>query len=136
MPLTSGNKSYKWANATQGIAGQIVYVSADSTVDYTTGVTLFPRGVLLNAPKQGETAQINFPAQGELVTMLADGTTDIAVGDKLKTNATGRAIKAGAKSATYVTTEVWIVGVAEQAFTTNGDGLIPVTWDRMAGDWT
>jgi hypothetical protein len=136
MPLTSGNRSYKWNNATQGIVGQIVYVSADGTVDFTTGVTLFPRGVLLNAPKQGETAQINFPAQGELVVMLCDGTTDIAVGDRIKSNATGRGIKAGAKSGTYVTTEVWIVGVADVAFTTNGDGLIQVIWDRMAGDWT
>jgi hypothetical protein len=136
MPLASGNKSYKWANATQGIIGQIVYVSAADTADFTTGVTLFPRGVLLNAPKQNETAQINFPAQGSLITILADGTTDIAVGDRLKSNATGRAIKAGAKSGTYVTTEVWIVGHAEQAFTTNGDGLIMAYWDPHEGHWT
>lgn len=135
MPLTSGNKSYKWANATQGIVGQIVYVSADSTVDYTTGMTLKPRGVLLNAPKQNETAQINFPAQGAVVTILADGTTDIAVGDRLKTNATGRAIKA-TKSATQVATEAWIAAVSEQAFTTNGDGLITAEWCPQEGDWT
>lgn len=132
----SGNPSYKWANATQGIPGQIVYLSAEGTVDFTTAVTQFPRGVLLNAPKQNETAQVNFPSQGDLVQILADGTTDIAAGDRLKTNATGRAIKAGAKSGTYVATEVWIIGAAEEAFTTDGVGLITARWEPTEGHWT
>lgn len=135
MPI-SGNVGYKWANATQGVPGQIVYLSAAGTVDFTTAVTQRPRGVLLNAPKQNETAQVNFPDPGELVQVLADGTTDIAVGDRLKTNATGRAIKAGAKSGTYVATEVWIIGAAEEAFTTNGDGVITVHWGVLEGHWT
>lgn len=134
--LESGVKAYEWANATQGIVGQIVYLTSAGKLDYDTGIAIMPRGVLLNAPKQGEQAQVNFPDQGDLVLMLADGTTDIAIGDKLKSNSTGRAIKAGAKSPTYVATETWIVGQAEQAFTTNGDGLILVRWDKHEGSWT
>lgn len=135
MPI-SGNKGYKWANATQGIPGQIVYVNTSGDADFTTGVTLMPRGVLLNAPKQNETAQVSFPSYGELVQVLADGTTDLAIGDKLKSNSTGRAVKAGAKSGTYVTTEVWIIGAIEQAFATNGDGLVTMRWCPQEGHWT
>jgi len=135
MPL-SGVKGYKWANATQGIQGQIVYVNTSGEADFTTGVTLWPRGVLLNAPKQGETAQVNFPNVGDLAQVLCDGTTDIVIGDRLKSNATGRGIKAGVKSATYVATEVWVIGSAEEAFTTNGDGILTVRWEPHEGHWT
>ena len=135
MPI-SGNTGYKWANATQGVPGQIVYLSAAGTVDFTTAVTQFPRGVLLNAPKQNETAQVSFPSNGELVQVLADGTTDILVGDRLKSNATGRAIKAGAKNATYIATEVWIIGQAEEGYVTAADGLITARWEPTEGHWT
>jgi hypothetical protein len=135
MP-TSGVKNYKWANATQGIPGQIVYITAADTVDFTTAVTQMPRGVLLNAPKQNETAQVNSPKDGDIVQVLGEGTTDILIGDRLKTNATGRAIKAAAKSATYVATEVWIIGQAEEGFTTNADGLITARWNQHEGHWT
>jgi hypothetical protein len=135
MPI-SGNKGYVWANATQGIPGQIVYVNTSGEADFTTAVTVMPRGVLLNAPKQGEGAQVSFPAYGELVEILADGTTDLAIGDKLKSNSTGRGVKAGAKSATYVATEVWIVGAIEEAFTTNGDGRVTARWCPQEGHWT
>lgn len=135
MP-TSGVKNYKWANATQGIMGQIVYLTAAETVDFTTAVTQFPIGVLVNQPKQNETAQVGPLSDGDIVTVLADGTTDILFGDRLKTNATGRAIKAGAKSATYIATEVWIVGQAQEGYTTNADGLITMKWRALEGHWT
>ena len=135
MP-TTGVKGYKWGNATQGVQGQIVYKTAVDTVDFTTAVTQFPHGVLLNAPKQNETAQVNIPQDGDIVLLLANGTTDIASGDRLKTNSTGRGIKAGAKSGTYVATEVWIVGVSEEDFTANQDGLIAAKWKVLEGNWT
>jgi len=134
MPL-SGNKGRKWANATQGIQGQLTKRSS-ADVDVSTSIADEPMGPLLNAPKQNETAQLANPAMGELVQVLADGTTDIAIGDPLKVNGSGRAVKSAGRSGTYVTTLTWIIGTAEEAFTTNGDGIITVRWFPQQGDWT
>lgn len=138
MSGETGIKAFNWGNATQGIAGQIVYkTTTGENVDFTTGVTLPPVGVLLNAPKLNETAQVHMPSvNGDVVQMLVDGTTDILLGDVLKTNATGRGIKAGGKSTTYVTTFVYVVGVALEGFTVNSDGLISVLWRVLEGHWT
>jgi len=134
MSMRTGWRGFKWGNATQGVLGQIVYPTALDTVDFTTAVTQPPWGVLLNAPKQNETAQVWTPelGNGPIAWVLADGTTDIALLDRLKTNATGRAIKSTLAGA-FVTTAFFVIGYAMEAFTTNGDGLIPVFWRPVEG---
>jgi hypothetical protein len=136
MSMRTGWRGFKWGNATQGIVGQIVYPTGADTVDFTTAVTQPPYGVLLNQPKQNETAQIWTPevAMGPIAWVLANGTTDIALLDRLKTNATGRAIKATLAGAN-VATAFFIIGVAADAFTTDADGLIPVFWRPQEGNF-
>jgi hypothetical protein len=133
MP-TSGVKNYKWANATQGIQGQLVKLTVAETVDVSTSIADTPFGPLANAPKQNETAQPTYMMLGDMVQVLADGTTDILIGDPLKVNATGRAVKA-ARSGTFVATVTWIIGFAMEGFTTNGDGIITVRWIPQEGSW-
>lgn len=133
MPFTGGAVPAKWNNATQGLDGQIVYMSAAGVADFTTGITLAPEGVLLNKPKQNETAQI-VDTPGQVAMVLADGTTNIAVGDLLKSNATGRAVKA-AKGGSYVTTIAWVIGHALEACTA-ADKLIAVKWNPIEGSYT
>lgn len=132
MP-TTGDKGKKWANATQGVEGQIVYESAAETLDFTTGLTQAPLGVLSNRPKVGETAQYANPKDGDTVLVLVDGTVNIAVGDLLKTNATGRGVKA-AKNATVVATVAWIIGYAQEACV-GVDKLISVRWRPLEGQY-
>jgi hypothetical protein len=133
MP-TIGVKNYKWANATQGIQGQLIKVTAAETADISTSIADTPFGPLSNAPKQGETAQPTDMILGSMVQVLADGTTDIAVGDYLKVNGSGRAVKA-TRSGTFVATATWIIGTAMEAFTTNGDGIITAKWLPQEGSW-
>lgn len=134
MPPFSGNKGKKWNNATQGIQGQLTKRSGADTVDISTSIADEPIGPLVNAPKQNETAQIPTPGMGEVVQVLADGTSAIAVGDPLKTNATGRAVKA-TRAGAFVTTVTYIIGYAEEALTA-ADKQISVRWFPQEGSWS
>jgi hypothetical protein len=131
----TGQQGYKWNNATQGLDGQIVYLSAAGVADYTTGVTQVPEGVLSNKPKQYETAQVQVPQEGDIVAALVECTVGIAVGDPIMSNSTGRGVKA-AKNGTYVTTFAWIIGHAVEAAPAGaGDRVIGVRWSPQEGSY-
>jgi len=134
MPSSGEHGAYKWANATQGIQGQLAKLSAAETLDVSTSLADTPYGPLLNQPKQNEGAQVPNPKYGEDVQVLCDGTTDILVGDPIKVNATGRGVKA-ARSGTFVATTTYIIGYAQEGFTTNGDGVITIKWMPQEGSW-
>jgi len=136
MP-TSGIRGFKWNNATQGVQGQIVKLTASGVVDFCTAITDVPIGFLLNQPKQNESAQVAMPGDdvaGPICLVLLNGTSAITFGDLIKTNATGRGVKAAVAGA-YITTVAYVVGNAMEAWSTASDALIPVRINIVEGQY-
>jgi len=107
VEFTQGDCSYPWQNATQGSPGYGVAMTADEKVDLAVNVNNVPLGVLRNAPKQNEFANV-FLSRGIVeavcgAAITAAFPTLVAV----TVDATGRFITA-VKTATPGTVEyVW-----------------------------
>jgi hypothetical protein len=68
----------------------IVKLTAADAVNVTSATTDVATGVLQNKPKSGEAADVR---RLGISQVISDGTTPIAVGDKLCSDTSGRAIK-------------------------------------------
>lgn len=69
----------------------IVKQTAADTVDLTSAVTDRPYGVLANAPKANQAAEV---VTDGIAKVVSDGSgTSIAAGDQLGTDTSGRAVK-------------------------------------------
>lgn len=120
-------RSFKYANATQGKVGNLVKITAAETVDLTAADSDVTFGILMNEPKQNETANLRMGEIGEIIKVAVDGSgTAIAVGDLLKAGANGLAVKA-VKAGGYVATAKYVIGVATEACSVAG-GVIGVQW--------
>lgn len=73
-----------------------------------TGANGVPHGILQNDPNTGETARVRHLGISELI---ANGTVNIAIGDKIESGAAGIGLKITAA-------ENWLNGIAMDAATT------------------
>jgi predicted RecA/RadA family phage recombinase len=107
-----GDLSCKAENDLSAKQNYIVELSgADLQVDVCDNAGDIPLGVLLNKPKAGEAADVRTTG---IAPVISDGTTPIAVNDRLKTDGNGKAIKS----------------------TTNGDKLLGIALAASAADGT
>lgn len=119
ITLRGTDVSMQWANATQAVQYTVCKVtSTEGSVDLAAAVTDYPLGILQNAPKQNEAANVRISGWSYAVA----GANNLAAGDRLKVDTSGRVV-AATKNGTYVTSFKYIVGTALSPSANIGDWI-------------
>ena len=103
-------ESFKAENDLSAKQYYLVEVSAANQVDVCDGATDIAIGVLLNEPTANHAAQVGLLGRFPVVS---DGTTPIAAGDNVGTDASGKAVK-------KTTNNDWVIGRAMAASSADG----------------
>ena len=85
-----GFYSAPWANATRGVAGTGVKLTADESVDIAGAITSSCLGVLMNDPAQYEMATVKLIETGAIVRAVAGSA--LTLGDECTVDSAGRFI--------------------------------------------
>jgi hypothetical protein len=119
ITLRGMDVSMNWAPATQGVQYTACKVtSTEGNVDLAAAVTDFPLGILQNAPKQNEAANVRVSGWSYMVA----GANNLAAGDLLKVDSSGRGVLA-AKAGGYVTSSKYVVAIALSPSANIGDWI-------------
>ena len=98
-----GKYSCKWANATRGVPGIGVKLSAEETGDVATAQTDVPLGILMNDPAQNDHANVQLAASGGIVRAIAGAA--IALNALVCVNGSGKFVTVVQSATQDATTE-------------------------------
>lgn len=119
ITLRGTDVSMQWANATQAVQYTACKVTTtEGSVDLAAAVTDYPLGIVQNAPKQNEAANVRISGWSYMVA----GANNLAAGDLLKVDTSGRGVLA-AKAGAYVTSSKYVVAIALSPSANIGDWI-------------
>jgi Uncharacterized conserved protein (DUF2190) len=120
--LNGTDVSFRWANASAATSRFLVVypTSTSGDVDFCTGVTQFPIGIMQDKPAaQYDSCAVRISGWSYVVA----GSATIAVGDRLGSDSAGRAVPVTKKSTFEASTFEYSFGVALTASTTIGEWI-------------
>jgi hypothetical protein len=119
ITLRGTDVSMQWANATQAVQYTACKVTTtEGSVDLAAAVTDYPLGIVQNAPKQNEAANVRISGWSYMVA----GANNLAAGDLLKVDTSGRGVLA-AKAGAYVASSKYVVAIALSPSANIGDWI-------------